>query len=94
MLDFFIAFAVKLLIIPLHTWLPDAHGEAHYNTCMLLARILLKMGMYGLVRINMELSPHGIITSRTFYIFLTSSSLKLERPSKSDKHDNIPQSKS
>nr|YP_010396441.1 NADH-plastoquinone oxidoreductase subunit 4 [Holoptelea grandis]QWK47653.1 NADH-plastoquinone oxidoreductase subunit 4 [Holoptelea integrifolia]QWK47740.1 NADH-plastoquinone oxidoreductase subunit 4 [Holoptelea integrifolia]UQJ74779.1 NADH-plastoquinone oxidoreductase subunit 4 [Holoptelea grandis] len=58
-LGFFIAFAVKLPIIPLHTWLPDTHGEAHYSTCMLLAGILLKMGAYGLVRINMELFPHA-----------------------------------
>nr|YP_010415897.1 NADH-plastoquinone oxidoreductase subunit 4 [Campylotropis harmsii]USC52857.1 NADH-plastoquinone oxidoreductase subunit 4 [Campylotropis harmsii] len=54
-MGFLIAFAVKLPIIPLHTWLPDTHGEAHYSTCMLLAGILLKMGAYGLVRINMEL---------------------------------------
>nr|QFK69504.1 NADH-plastoquinone oxidoreductase subunit 4 [Ixonanthes chinensis] len=58
-IGFFIAFAVKLPIIPLHTWLPDTHGEAHYSTCMLLAGILLKMGAYGLVRINMELLPRA-----------------------------------
>ncbi|KAI3887792.1 hypothetical protein MKX03_018639 [Papaver bracteatum] len=56
---FIIAYAVKSPIIPLHTWLPDTHGEAHYSTCMLLAGILLKMGAYGLVRINMELLPHA-----------------------------------
>nr|YP_010505823.1 NADH-plastoquinone oxidoreductase subunit 4 [Chrysosplenium carnosum]UXE34625.1 NADH-plastoquinone oxidoreductase subunit 4 [Chrysosplenium carnosum] len=54
-LVFMIAFAVKSPIIPLHTWLPDTHGEAHYSTCMLLAGILLKMGAYGVIRINMEL---------------------------------------
>ncbi|KAF3449755.1 hypothetical protein FNV43_RR05833 [Rhamnella rubrinervis] len=37
----------------------NTHGEAHYSTCMLLAGILLKMGAYGLVRINMELFPHA-----------------------------------
>nr|QCD15770.1 NADH dehydrogenase subunit 4 [Jasminum kitchingii] len=58
-IGFFFAFAVKLPIIPLHTWLPDTHGEAHYSTCMLLAGILLKMGAYGLVRINMELLSHA-----------------------------------
>ena len=46
-LVFIIAFAVKSPIIPLHTWLPDTHGEAHYSTCMLLAGILLKIGAYG-----------------------------------------------
>ncbi|TYI43484.1 hypothetical protein ES332_A01G173700v1 [Gossypium tomentosum] len=58
-IGFLIAFPVKSPIIPLHTWLPDTHGEAHYSTCMLLAGILLKMGAYGLVRINMELLPHA-----------------------------------
>nr|XP_048322425.1 NAD(P)H-quinone oxidoreductase chain 4, chloroplastic [Ziziphus jujuba var. spinosa] len=58
-IGFFIAFAVKSPIIPLHTWLPDTHGEAHYSTCMLLAGILLKMGAYGLIRINMELLSHA-----------------------------------
>nr|YP_009674711.1 NADH-plastoquinone oxidoreductase subunit 4 [Bennettiodendron brevipes]YP_009728591.1 NADH-plastoquinone oxidoreductase subunit 4 [Bennettiodendron leprosipes]QDC35261.1 NADH-plastoquinone oxidoreductase subunit 4 [Bennettiodendron brevipes]QIA95504.1 NADH-plastoquinone oxidoreductase subunit 4 [Bennettiodendron leprosipes] len=58
-IGFLIAFAVKSPIIPLHTWLPDTHGEAHYSTCMLLAGILLKMGAYGLVRINMELLSHA-----------------------------------
>lgn len=58
-IGFLIAFAVKSPIIPLHTWLPDTHGEAHYSTCMLLAGILFKMGAYGLVRINMELLPHA-----------------------------------
>nr|YP_010627920.1 NADH dehydrogenase subunit 4 [Begonia anisosepala]WBN94825.1 NADH dehydrogenase subunit 4 [Begonia anisosepala] len=58
-IGFLIVFAVKSPIIPLHTWLPDTHGEAHYSTCMLLAGILLKMGAYGLVRINMELFPYA-----------------------------------
>ena len=56
---FLIAYAVKLPALPLHTWLPDTHGEAHYSTCMLLAGVLLKMGGYGLLRINMELFPHA-----------------------------------
>ncbi|CAN7069921.1 unnamed protein product [Brassica oleracea var. botrytis] len=58
-IGFLIAFAVKSPIIPLHTWLPDTLSEAHYSTYMLLAGILLKMGVYGLVRINMELLPHA-----------------------------------
>ncbi|CAK9210535.1 unnamed protein product [Sphagnum troendelagicum] len=57
-LSFSIAYVVKLPIIPFHTWLLDTHGEAHYNTCMLLAGILLKMGGYGIIQMNMELLPH------------------------------------
>nr|YP_009548721.1 NADH-plastoquinone oxidoreductase subunit 4 [Gastoniella chaerophylla]AYW15696.1 NADH-plastoquinone oxidoreductase subunit 4 [Gastoniella chaerophylla] len=58
-LGFLVAYAVKLPMIPFHTWLPDTHGEAHYSTCMLLAGILLKMGGYGLIRINLELLTHA-----------------------------------
>jgi NAD(P)H-quinone oxidoreductase subunit 4 len=50
-----IAFGVKLAIFPLHTWLPDAHGEASAPVSMILAGVLLKMGGYGLIRLNMEL---------------------------------------
>ncbi len=48
-----IAFGVKLAIFPLHTWLPDAHGEASAPVSMILAGVLLKMGGYGLMRLNM-----------------------------------------
>jgi NAD(P)H-quinone oxidoreductase subunit 4 len=54
-----IAYAVKLPIVPLHTWLPDAHGEATAPVHMLLAGILLKMGGYGLIRMNVEMLPHA-----------------------------------
>ena len=56
---FLIAYGVKLSAFPLHTWLPDTHGEAHYSTCMLLAGILLKMGGYALIRINMDMLPNA-----------------------------------
>ena len=52
-----IAFGVKLAIFPLHTWLPDAHGEASAPISMILAGVLLKMGGYGLIRFNLELLP-------------------------------------
>ncbi|MEM8604612.1 MAG: NAD(P)H-quinone oxidoreductase subunit 4 [Cyanobacteria bacterium P01_H01_bin.121] len=52
-----IAFGVKLPIFPLHTWLPDTHGEAPTPVSMLLAGVLLKMGGYALIRFNMEMLP-------------------------------------
>ncbi|WP_250124107.1 NAD(P)H-quinone oxidoreductase subunit 4 [Chroococcidiopsis sp. CCMEE 29] len=54
---FLIAYAVKLPIFPLHTWLPDAHGEATAPVHMLLAGILLKMGGYALIRMNAGILP-------------------------------------
>ncbi|HEY9651930.1 MAG TPA: NADH-quinone oxidoreductase subunit M, partial [Coleofasciculaceae cyanobacterium] len=56
-----IAFGVKLPIFPLHTWLPDAHGEASAPISMILAGVLLKMGGYGLIRMNMEMLPNAHI---------------------------------
>lgn len=54
-----IAYAVKLPIFPLHTWLPDAHGEATAPVHMLLAGILLKMGGYALIRMNVGFFPEA-----------------------------------
>ncbi|MEW5861732.1 MAG: photosynthetic/respiratory NAD(P)H-quinone oxidoreductase subunit D1 [Cyanobacteriota bacterium] len=54
---FLIAYGVKLPIFPLHTWLPDAHGEATAPVHMLLAGILLKMGGYALIRMNAGMLP-------------------------------------
>jgi NAD(P)H-quinone oxidoreductase subunit 4 len=54
-----IAFGVKLPIFPLHTWLPDAHGEAPAAGSMILAGVLLKMGGYALIRLNAEMLPHA-----------------------------------
>jgi NADH-quinone oxidoreductase subunit M len=56
-LGFFIAFAVKVPLWPLHTWLPDAHVEAPTAGSVLLAGVLLKMGTYGLLRFNIGLFP-------------------------------------
>lgn len=55
----FIGFAVKVPIWPLHTWLPDAHGEAPTAGSVLLAGVLLKMGAYGLLRFNFGLLPEA-----------------------------------
>lgn len=59
-LGFFIGFAVKVPIFPFHTWLPDAHVEAPTAISVILAGILLKMGTYGLVRVNMAMLPQGM----------------------------------
>ncbi len=56
-LGFLIGFGVKLPIFPLHTWLPDAHGEANAPVSMLLAGVLLKMGGYALLRFNVQMLP-------------------------------------
>ncbi|HEY9636303.1 MAG TPA: NAD(P)H-quinone oxidoreductase subunit 4 [Coleofasciculaceae cyanobacterium] len=58
---FLIAFGVKLPIFPLHTWLPDAHSEASAPVSMILAGVLLKMGGYGLMRMNIEMLPQAHI---------------------------------
>jgi len=57
MLGFFVAFAVKLPMVPLHTWLPDAHTEAPTAGSVILAGLLLKTGAYGLLRFVVPLFP-------------------------------------
>jgi NADH-quinone oxidoreductase subunit M len=56
-LGFFIGFAIKTPIVPFHTWLPAAHVEAPTAGSVLLAGVLLKMGTYGLVRVNLKMLP-------------------------------------
>ncbi len=57
MLGFFVSFAVKLPMFPLHTWLPDAHTEAPTAGSVVLAGLLLKTGAYGLLRFVLPLFP-------------------------------------
>jgi NADH-quinone oxidoreductase subunit M len=58
---FALAFAVKVPLFPLHTWLPDAHVEAPTAGSVLLAGVLLKMGTYGFARLAMPLFPSAAL---------------------------------
>ncbi|MBA3581953.1 MAG: NADH-quinone oxidoreductase subunit M [Gammaproteobacteria bacterium] len=59
MLGFFIAFAVKLPVVPLHSWLPDAHAQAPTAGSVDLAGLLLKTAAYGLLRFVLPIFPHA-----------------------------------
>ncbi len=67
---FFLAFAVKVPLFPLHTWLPDAHTEAPTAGSVILAGVLLKIGAYGLIRFNLALFPDASADLRTFVSIL------------------------
>jgi NADH-quinone oxidoreductase subunit M len=58
-LAFFGAFAIKVPLFPLHTWLPDAHVEAPTAGSVMLAGVLLKMGTYGMIRFCLPLFPNA-----------------------------------
>jgi NADH-quinone oxidoreductase subunit M len=60
---FALAFAIKVPLWPLHTWLPDAHVEAPTAGSVVLAGVLLKMGTYGLLRVAMPLFPEATIAA-------------------------------
>jgi len=60
-LAFGLAFAIKVPMFPLHTWLPDAHVEAPTAGSVILAGVLLKMGAYGFLRFNLPLFPQATL---------------------------------
>ena len=59
-LAFFAAFAVKMPMFPIHTWLPDAHTEAPTAGSVILAGVLLKMGAYGFLRFSLPMFPYAV----------------------------------
>lgn len=59
---FFIAFAIKMPVFPFHTWQPDTYVESPTPATMLLAGIMLKMGVYGLIRFILPIVPLGVET--------------------------------
>jgi len=67
---FAIAFAVKVPVFPLHTWLPDAHTQAPTAGSVILAGVLLKLGTYGLLRFGLYLFPEAAVWSRPLFLTL------------------------
>ena len=68
---FFFAFAVKVPMFPLHTWLPDAHVEAPTGGSVVLAAIMLKVGAYGFLRFSMPITPDASHKMAGFMIALS-----------------------
>jgi NADH-quinone oxidoreductase subunit M len=68
-LAFALAFAIKVPLFPLHTWLPDAHTQAPTAGSVILAGVLLKMGGYGFIRFAFPLFPQAVLTYQ--HAFLT-----------------------
>jgi NADH-quinone oxidoreductase subunit M len=69
-LAFFIAFAIKVPLFPLHTWLPDAHGEAPTAGSVMLASVMLKLGAYGIIRVCVPLFPQAAVKAAPYIIVL------------------------
>jgi NADH-quinone oxidoreductase subunit M len=67
---FALAFAVKVPLFPLHTWLPDAHTEAPTGGSVILAGVLLKMGTYGFLRFALPLFPGAVLEAAPILVGL------------------------
>ncbi len=67
---FALAFAIKVPIFPLHTWLPDAHVQAPTGGSVILAGVLLKMGTYGLLRVALPLFPRAAVAAAPLFMTL------------------------
>ncbi|MGB7347276.1 MAG: NADH-quinone oxidoreductase subunit M [Pirellulaceae bacterium] len=70
-LAFFLSFAIKLPMLPFHTWLPDAHAEAPTAGSVILAGVLLKMGGYGFLRIGLPMFPDASVQFAPWIIWLS-----------------------
>jgi len=70
-LAFFLAFAIKIPLFPLHSWLPKTHTASPTQGSMLLAGVMLKMGIFGILRFILPLCP-SVLTSWSFYVILLS----------------------
>src|SRR5689334_23678301 len=68
---FLLAFAVKIPIWPVHTWLPDAHTEAPAGGSVVLAALMLKLGIYGFLRFSMPIVPEACKHLAGFMIILS-----------------------
>jgi NADH-quinone oxidoreductase subunit M len=68
---FALAFAIKVPMWPVHTWLPDAHTEAPTAGSVILAGVLLKMGTYGFVRLALPLFPKAVLMAAPLFIVLS-----------------------
>ena len=69
-LAFSLAFAIKVPMFPVHTWLPDAHTEAPTPGSVILAGVMLKMGTYGFMRFSIPLFPDAVADWSWFFLFL------------------------
>ena len=69
-LSFAIAFAVKVPLFPLHTWLPDAHTQAPTGGSVILAGVLLKLGTYGFLRFGLYLFPAAAVWAKPIFLTL------------------------
>ena len=67
---FALAFCIKVPLFPLHTWLPDAHVEAPTPGSVILAGVLLKLGVFGFIRLAMPLFPYGAAVMAPYIVVL------------------------
>jgi NADH-quinone oxidoreductase subunit M len=73
----FLGFAVKMPVVPFHTWLPDAYAEAPSETTMLLTGAMSKMGVYGFLRILLPIFPQQMEQERTALVWLAVATIVL-----------------